>query len=139
MDGWDYLEVVGGFLLMIVCIIGNCGVAYLRSYEETYGDLIKRHLLGWLVITLVFCFFFVRKDVTPTLLEWAFLMPLKGLVGGQLLIWLWVLCVRHPPIAGRILVFDQYPRFVVTYERECILLCSIQTTIFIGWIYLMVR
>lgn len=136
---WDYFEIIGGFVLMIVCIGGNLAGAYLRSYRESYFESAERILMCWLVITLVFCFFFIREEVNPMVVETAFITPLKGLIFGQLSVFVFALAVRRRIIGQRLICLEPQPWFTVTYEKEAVILASIQLILFAYWIFTIVR
>lgn len=134
MDLWDYLEVVGGIGLMIVCILGNFAWSYMAGYTQSRWQSFKRMLLFWLVTTVVFCFFFVRKNIHPMVLDGAMLLPLKGLVVSQSVLMIYLIVTRTKLVANRLKVFETQPRYTITYENEAAFLAVTQTIIGLAWI-----
>lgn len=134
MELWDYLEVAGGYALMIVCILGNFAWSYVASYSQSRWQSLKRILLFWLITTLVFCFFFVRENVHEMVIGGAMFLPLKGLIVSQSILMLYLTITRTRLVANRLKVFEPQPRFTLTYENEAAFLVATQTIIGLAWI-----
>lgn len=134
MELWDYLEVAGGFTLMIVCILGNFAWSYVVSYSQSRWQSCKRILMFWLITVLVFCFFFIRENANPMVVEMAMLMPLKGLIASQSILMLYLIITRTRLVANRLKVFEPQPRFTLTYENEAAFLVATQAIIGLAWI-----
>lgn len=131
---WEYLEIIGGWLLMIVCIGANLAIAYLRGYEESILGTLKRMFLFWLITTLVFCFFFIRKNAEPMVVEAAMLLPLKGLVIAHVVLWLYSIVTVRGFVASRHLSFEPRPWWALTYEKEAGCLLLVHVAVIVGWI-----
>lgn len=134
MELVDYFQIVGGWLLMLICITGNFAGAYLRSYVERRTATIKRMFVFIVATTLVFCFFFVRKDAKEEVLIPAMVMPIAGIVAGELVVLCWAIATNTRLHAKRLFDLTSLSKLTVTYEMEWVWLVLIQFGLLLKWI-----
>lgn len=138
MDYLDYAKLAGGWFLMYLCLLGNFAGAYLKGYTETLMGTFKRYLVFTLATTVIFCFFYVKRSMDPVILTGAMLVPLQGLIVGQVLLLLYLVLTATTLIADRAKPFQNNGRFGLTYENELMFLATTHTIVIMSWLYTVV-